>query len=284
MRSATYRDPLLGMYYVATLPMRKHDAARRSANGKAPVISLFYHRVAETHRNDWTISFDRFRSQIEWARDRYEIIDLPTAQQRIARGENHQPAVCLTFDDGYYDNFQEAVPWLLAEKIPFTYFVTTQPMIDGEPFPHDEAAGRPLSPNTPQQIADLAAAGVEIGAHTRTHCNIGAIDDEETLYDEIVGSKQDLETLTGKPVRYFAFPYGMPQNMSEASFRVAFRAGFWGVCSAYGGYNAPGDDCFHIQRIHGDPSWAQFRNWMTLDPRKIDRPALFQSGDYRLCF
>jgi ABC-type phosphate transport system permease subunit len=93
------------------------------------------------------------------------------------------------------------------------------------------------------------------------------VDDEAVLYDEIVGSKHDLESITDRPIRYFAFPYGMQANLSQAGFRLAFQAGYWGVCSAYGGYNSPGDDAFHIHRLHADPKWSRFCNWMTADPQ-----------------
>ena len=80
------------------------------------------------------------------------------------------------------------------------------------------------------------------------------------------------------------FRSASPENMSTAAFEIAYQAGFWGVCSAYGGYNLPGDDCFHVQRIHGDPEWSRFRNWLTLDPRKLKRPRQFDPGDYRCRF
>ena len=97
------------------------------------------------------------------------------------------------------------------------------------------------------------------------------IEDEQQLFEEIVGSKRELEEMIGHAVNYFAFPFGLPENMSEAAFRVAYQAGYWGVCSAYGGYNLPGDDAFHLQRIHGDPEWVRLRNWMTVDRRKLGR-------------
>src|SRR5687768_18104901 len=46
-----------------------------------------------------------------------------------------------SFDDGYADNMRFAVPLLLREKLPFTYFVSTNHVLGGEPFPHDVAAG-----------------------------------------------------------------------------------------------------------------------------------------------
>lgn len=281
MNSLTYRDPLINAYYLASLPARWRDATVREATGKAPIIGMFYHRIADAHLNPWTMSFRRFRQQMEWIRRRYAFCTLAEAQERIASGENRAPAVFVTFDDGYADNCAAALPWLLQEGIPFTYFVASQHVLEQRPFGHDVQAGRPLAPNTSEQIRALADAGVEIGAHTRTHRDLGPIDDEATLAEEIIGSQHDLERMTGRPVRYFAFPFGLPANMSTTAFRTAFRAGFAGVCSAYGGCNLPGDDPFHLQRVHGDPSWARFRNWLTGDPLKLKRPRAFDPGDYR---
>ncbi len=278
------KSQVLGLYYLATLPKRKQLASVRQETGQVPVMVLFYHRVADEHPNSWTISNEMFRKQVTWLQERMEIVSLEEAQLRIASGQNDIPTACITFDDGYADNCATAIPWLLEHKVPFTYFVTTQNVRTGTPFTHDEVAGHALPPNSIDQLREMAAAGVEIGAHTRTHADLGKLTSEDDLYEEIVGSKHDLEAMLDRPVRYFAFPFGMPQNLSEAAFRVAFRAGFWGVCSAYGGYNLPGDDSFHLQRIHGDPQWGCFRNWLTVDPRKIRAEKQFHSGDYRCCF
>ena len=50
------------------------------------------------------------------------------------------------------------------------------------------------------------------------------------------------------------------------------------------GYNLPGDDPFHIQRIHADPHWSRFVNWMTTDPYRRRRVERFDAGEYRLAF
>jgi peptidoglycan/xylan/chitin deacetylase (PgdA/CDA1 family) len=284
MPPSAIKDPLIGMYYLATLPVRKRLATRRAAMGAAPIASLFYHRVADEHPNDWTIGTQRFKEQMIWLRQRYELITLAEAQRRMGSRSNGDPAVCITFDDGYADNCRTAIPWLLDEGIPFTYFVASQHILQEQPFRHDVQRGCPLAPNTPDQVRQLADKGVEIGAHTRRHVDLGAVHDEEQLHEEIVGSKRDLEQIIGRAVRYFAFPYGLQQNLSEAAFRVAFCAGFWGVCSAYGDYNLAGDDPFHIHRIHGDPSWARFCNAMSVDPRKYRRVPRFEPRDYRLGF
>ena len=77
-------------------------------------------------------------------------------------------------------------------------------------------------------------------------------------------------------------PYGTPDKMSQEAFRVACLAGYEGVCSAYGAYNFPGQDPFHIRRIHADLEFVRFKNWMTFDPRKLRQRDSFDPGDYRL--
>ena len=275
------KSPILDLYYLATLPQRQIAASQRLKQGQVPVIVLFYHRVADQHPNDWTISTTRFREEIEWVRKRFDIVTLEEAQNRIREGSNTRPTACITFDDGYGDNYQTAIPWLLGETIPFTYFVSTEFVKRQQPFPHDVEAGVPLEPNTIEQLREMASRGVEIGAHTRTHVNVGELDSHKQILEEVVGSKHDLEDILHREVRYFAFPYGLPQNMSRAAFRIAYEAGFRGICSAYGGYNLPGDDSFHLRRIHGDPIWARFRNWMTITPRKLYTGYQFDPGDYR---
>jgi peptidoglycan/xylan/chitin deacetylase (PgdA/CDA1 family) len=200
------------------------------------------------------------------------MISLAEAQRRIVAGANHRTAVALTFDDGYFDNCRQALPLLLREGIPCTYFVSLRHVQTGEPFEHDLRRGRPLRPNTLEQIRELARAGVDIGCHTRTHADLGQIDDPEHLADEIGTAGAELAEAVAAPVRYFAFPYGQREHLSREAFRAASAAGYQGVCSAYGGYNFPGDDPFHVQRIAADPVMLRLKNWATIDPRKLDVP------------
>jgi peptidoglycan/xylan/chitin deacetylase (PgdA/CDA1 family) len=271
MSTLAWKQCLLGAYYGATLPARQHAARQRARQQTEPVRVLFYHRVADDRPNAWTMSTRRFASQIDWLRARFEMVSLAEAQSRIASGNNATPTACITFDDGYADNMRFAVPQLLREKLPFTYFVSTNHVLGGEPFPHDVAAGCPLAPNTPSDIQELAAAGVDIGAHTRGHVDLGEDLSAQRLKDEIAGCKHQLEEVIDRNVRFFAFPYGQHANLSVAAFEVAREAGYDGVCSAYGGYNFPGDDHFHLRRIHADPEMPRFKNWMTVDPRKVRR-------------
>jgi peptidoglycan/xylan/chitin deacetylase (PgdA/CDA1 family) len=275
-----FKQLLLNGYYSATLPARRRASRERQACGMEPVSVLFYHRVADTHPNAWTMPRATFASQIRWLRSKFDLVGLDETQQRIASGRNCRPTACITFDDGYAENCEYAIPHLLEQAIPFTYFVSTNHVFGNRPFPHDVAAGVPLPPNSVSQLREMAAAGIEIGAHNRNHIHLGNVS-SEVLTEEIVGSKHDLEQAIEREVRYFAFPYGQPADLSTAAFQIAYQAGYQGICSAHGGYNFPGDDPFYLRRIHADCELVRVKNWLTVDPRKLRNPIEFAPGDFR---
>jgi peptidoglycan/xylan/chitin deacetylase (PgdA/CDA1 family) len=225
---------------------------RAVAAARVPVVILFYHRVAEAADNPWTVSHRMFIRQLSWLRSNFELVSLAEAHRRIRRGANHQRCVSITFDDGYADNCTYALPLLVEERIPFTYFVTLHNVLSGEPFAHDLIWGKPCAPNTLAQICALAEAGVEIGSHGFSHTDLGAIDNQRVLNYELLDSRDVLQRLVGRPVRYFAFPFGQPNNMSPRALRAAREAGYEAVCSAYGGLNFSGDEAFHLLRIGVD--------------------------------
>ncbi len=262
---------LLRAYCEATLPYRVWRNSRWNAAGSAPAMVLFYHRIADDSASPWTCSNRLFAQQIHWLKDRFDMISLAELQERIRSGRNHRPAVSITFDDGYAANCHEAIPLLLEQNIPCTYFVSSRCILDGIPFPHDVKNAYEGRPNTIEEIRAMADAGIEIGGHTRTHCDLGRLRNPRRLYDELIVGGEELQQAVGKPVRYFAFPIGMPANLNREVFRLAREFGYQGLCSAYGGYNFPGDDPFHIQRIHAD-DMVRLKNWMTVDPRKTRRP------------
>jgi peptidoglycan/xylan/chitin deacetylase (PgdA/CDA1 family) len=237
------------------------------AAGNAPVMVMFYHRIADHAAVPWSHTNAEFKRQMRWLKDRFEMISLEEVQRRIASGRNERMAACITFDDGYAENCDQAIPFLIEEQIPCTYFVSTYYVLEQQPFPHDVKLGFRLSPNTVAQIRTMSDAGIEVAGHTRTHPDMGQIHDENRLNEEFVMAGRELEDMVGRRVRYFAFPYGMPRNMNPRVFELARQHGYEAVCSAYGDYNWPGDDTFHVRRIHPD-DMVRLRNWGTIDPRK----------------
>jgi len=265
---------LLHLYLRGTVRYRNRSVRELAREGRAPIVVPVFHRIADDRANDWTTSTAEFREAILWLKENFEPISLEEAQRRIRSGRNDRASVSITFDDGYAVNCEYALPLLIEEGIPCTYFVSSRPVLEGTPFGHDSAMGKYFAPNRVGELRQLAEAGVEIGAHTRTHVDLGRLRDTDRLFDELVTARNELEAALSVPIRYFAFPFGMHRNLSAAAFRLAREAGYAGVCSAYGGYNFPGDDAFHIQRRCVDGMTVRLKNWATLDPlhrRRIQR-------------
>lgn len=274
---------LLGAYCMATKPWRRWFVGRAAARGRLPIPVLFYHRIADDAATPWTMTTSEFAAQIAFVRSQFELISLSEVCHRLAVGENQRLCAAITFDDGYYDNCRFALPLLLDLGVPFTYFVTLENVLHGRPFAHDLAAGRAFPPNTLSQLRTIAEAGAEIGAHTATHCDLGAIDCPERLYAEVVVAGRRLAELIGCPVRHFAFPFGRPENLNPRAALMAREAGYLSVSSAYGDYNRPGENPFHIRRIGANRDLIQVKNHLTFDPRKLGRgcdPLRDLSGDH----
>ena len=260
------KNYLVEGYRWATLPYRQLAMWSGRKHGTYPVILLFYHRIDDDVPNPWSMTNAEFTRQIDWLQAHFDLVSMEEAQWRIRSG-NDRPTVHITFDDGYADNCLHAIPLLIKRKIPVTYFVTTFHTTHQKPFSHDVERGQPLPANTVESLRAMSDAGVEIGAHTRNHVNLGCMNDPQEIFDEVIAASREMECLIEKRIRYFAFPFGQPENLNPAVFQLLKSHGFEAACSAYGGYNETGNDAFHLQRIHGDPSFVRIKNWMTLDPR-----------------
>ena len=250
-------------------PLRRARLKDLAAHSAAPLSVLFYHRVADSHPNDWTLSRQQFQRHVDYCHAEFELIDLAEVQRRVRDKDSCTPAVSITFDDGYRDNCDFALPLLIERGIPCTYFVTTSNIQNQSAFPHDSRQGKQLAVNTVAQIRELCEAGIEIGCHTRHHVDFSRVHDPAVVRNEIVDAKDELQQMIGNPVRYFAFPFGLPEQLTQIAIETVHEAGFEGFCSAYGAYNLVGRDAFHIRRCHGDPEFGRLKNWLTYDHRKV---------------
>ena len=263
-----WKKLLLGLYYHASMPVRWWDRHCRTAEHRVPLIVVYYHRISDDCSTPWTLPSEMFIRQVGWLQRHFELISLDETRRRILSGSNDRPAVSITFDDGYSENCRIAIPWLVKHRVPCTYFVTARNVLECRPFDHDLARGLDCPPNSIEELRAMAAAGIEIGSHTYTHADLGRISDPRLLQYELVAAGKDIEAALGRPMRYFAFPFGQYVNLNPAAFELAHKAGYQAVCSAYGGVNFPGDDAFHLQRIPADDSMIRLKNWVTGDPRK----------------
>lgn len=174
---------------------------------KVPRV-LMYHMINEhlpnqKKRNKWRVKPEDFEKQIAWFAEHgwhaYTISELAEAQVLPDK------SFCITFDDGYEDNYLNALPVL--EKYGFKatiYLVPHYGYNSWENF-EDKKFDKLLSK---EQIIKMQESGlIEFGSHTLNHQNLLNISREEAK-KEIALSKKEVEALTGKACRAFAYPYG----------------------------------------------------------------------------
>lgn len=149
--------------------------------------------------------------------------------------------VVITFDDGFADFHEAALPLLADRGFTATVFVTTGWIEDGPA----AARARPGRMLTWRQIAESAAAGIEIAAHSHTHPQLDQLP-AARLAEELSISKRLLEDRLGSPVPGMAYPFGY----SDAGVRRAVRAaGYRYACAVSNRLAGPGPDRYAMPRL-----------------------------------
>ncbi|PWL19201.1 polysaccharide deacetylase [Falsochrobactrum shanghaiense] len=211
---------------------------------------LLYHQIAPLphkkipFRGLW-VHPDKFRAQMRWLkRLGYQGLSLRDAMPYI-RGEKNGKVAVITFDDGFLNVYENALPVLADHGFTATnYFVANQ--IGGSNI-WDKGVGVPVSPcMTVAQMREWAALGHEVGAHTLDHVNLEKTPDEEAQR-QIALSKTMLEDMLGAPVDNFAYPYGGNLAVHRAMCR---EAGFETATTTVRARARASDDPFGMPRIY----------------------------------
>lgn len=202
---------------------------------------LTYHSVSDPADDPYgiTVSADRLDEQLTWLRRR-GLTGVAIATLLGARTAGSRGLVGLTFDDGYADFLDEALPVLLAHGCTATVFV-----LPGRP--GGSNAWDPLGPRRPllteEGIRTVAAAGMEVGSHGMLHRNLTALPDDE-LRRETQGSRDALTRIVRQTPSGFCYPYGTVDRRVVESVRAAGYA--YGCALAPGALSGP----FALPRTH----------------------------------
>jgi len=235
--------------------LRDRDTWRRLT--RAPTI-LMYHGIARAGERPsrYVLRASALRLQLAWLRFRRR--PLLSLDEYIAlRDRNELPdpnAVILTFDDGYADNAEIALPLLRQHGVPAIVFVITSAIGKNNDWDEGVLSGRPLL--SWPQLRELAAGGIAVGAHTVTHPRLTELD-RQAAEQEMSRSRSELERELGAPVVHFAYPYG---RTSQALEGLAERAGFLSAVGIRPGTNGPAVSRWDLRRyeVRGTASLLRF--------------------------
>jgi peptidoglycan/xylan/chitin deacetylase (PgdA/CDA1 family) len=174
-----------------------------------------------------------FRDRLQWLTERYEVLGV---EEWLARPVKDRTQILLTFDDGYASWSDSLAPILEDLGIPALFFVSSGVVglqgAEATAFARRRLRRRrELRFISSEQLRELARnPRFDIGAHTMTHADLGRLADPERVRREIQDDRERLQDCTGRAVRWFAYPFGGPGNITtmarEQVERLALDAAF----------------------------------------------------------
>jgi peptidoglycan/xylan/chitin deacetylase (PgdA/CDA1 family) len=192
------------------------------------------------------ITTEKMRRYLDYLRRHYRLVTLDEAVELARSGKNSEPAVALTFDDGYAENMRCLRAAFYGTGARAAFFVSSAYVGESGGFPHDLARGvSGFPPFSWEDLRVLHREGHIIGSHTRTHA---ACADEGEL-GEIEASGRELREGAGCPVDFFSFPWGKRERILPRAFEAARLAGYKAAFLADSGDAMDcGGDLFRIER------------------------------------
>jgi len=185
-------------------------------------IVLYYHRIIDDDVLDpehLGITSSLFEEHVAMIAESFATPTLPSVCASLqARKRIPQSSVCITFDDGYRDNFEKALPILEQYRMPVTVFVSTLPW-EGQLFDWDK--GIYTDADIPTLYADAKLLRqvadhplVTIGAHTHSHKRLSELAVSE-VHEDIQRNIDLLTEACGQAPRLFAYPFGSPESFTD---------------------------------------------------------------------
>ncbi len=221
---------------------------------------LLYHRVTDSVRDNLTTGIEQFDRQMSLLRRYFHVMALPDLLAQAAIPKTGRPVVCVTFDDGYLDNYINAFPILSRHQIPAAFFVSTGFIGTRRRFAHDIRRGNPLiALMSWDHLREMHAAGFTIGSHTVNHIDCAA-ESEQRVRRELHESMDSLARELHLDQVIFSYPYGGRQHITPERLEWVRQVGYTGCVSAYGGTNVGTLDRFNVLRrgIHWEFGDASF--------------------------
>jgi len=220
---------------------------------------LMYHQVTtrslSTFRK-YIVTPQVFAAQMRWlALARYTTItldDLLAARE----GRSLPPrSVIITFDDGFRDCVEYAVPILQAHGFRATFYLVAGLMGKGSEWLRAER-GIEIPILDWSTARQLEADGFECGAHSMSHPYLTDLE-PEACRTELLSSRHRLEDELGHGVSHMAYPYGFYNDTVRS---LAAGCGYHSACSTRIGLSDANDDPLALHRVpvNGQDSLIDF--------------------------
>lgn len=154
-------------------------AALSPAGRRARLSILIYHRVLPEPdpMRPGEPDAERFAWQMEWVGSLFRVLPLGEAVERLRNGTLPARAACITFDDGYADNHQIALPILRRRGLPATFFIATG-FLDG---------GRMFNDTVIELLRQVPAGDLDLTAEGLGYHQIASIEDRLAAVRTILG-------------------------------------------------------------------------------------------------
>lgn len=219
-----------------------------------------YHQVTPrplASYRKYTVTPRAFAAQMRWlALAGYVPINLDALlDYRRGRGRLPSRPVVITFDDGYQDCIDYAVPILRARAFTAVFYLVTGLM---------EETSRWLLPERGIELPLidwptarwLEAAGFQCGSHSMSHPRLANME-PAACRSELLESRRLLEDRLGHKIRHLAYPYG---SFDERVRTLVGEVGYHSACSVRIGLSPPDDDPLALHRvpINGQDSLLDF--------------------------
>ncbi len=220
-------------------------------NSQAVKVPIFvYHSVRPHLANEskeqeaFDVTPELFEQQLSYLKDNgYSTISFDALADHFDKGTSlPERAVILNFDDAWRNQYLYAFPLLKKYHFSATFFVPTS-YINRRHFLKWA------------DIDEMAAAGMVIGDHTKSHPYLSEITDAQQLRDEIIGSKKILEGHLKKTVTAFAYPFG---HFKDDSVAVVKEVGLRVARSTYRGTTHTAQNRYALTSILVTDNFSDF--------------------------
>ena len=190
---------------------------------------LMYHSISRPAGDNAAlcVSPERFEAQMLYLKRRnLRGVSLRELCLAMNTGDT-RGLIGLTFDDGYEDFLNAALPTLERLGFSATVFVVAGKLGKENDWEHRGGPRPRLRLLRADGVREISERGVEVGSHSMTHPRLSGLDPEVLLH-ELGDSRRILGEIAGTPVEGFCYPYG---DLDGPATQAARQAGYVYACA-----------------------------------------------------